>query len=138
MGRASVRGSQIYGCYLAIKTEALRLLDYCPNLEDEMNAHFIIWCLDRLEGLGMDPMLYQTERLKITDSPEYVVQITVVAEDGVDGSAEMFSGKTRAEACFLALLSALESTTQTDALAIPDSSSAAQSTAAEGEQEGGN
>ena len=61
---------------------------YAP---DHANAEFIIWCLDRLDELGFTCALYRD---------------SVYLER--DGIGEGVDGKTRAEACALALMQALE------------------------------
>ena len=63
---------------------------FVPSKSDSWNAFFIILCLDRLEELGEAPNLYS--------NPFSVSTATAGAHEG----------STRAEACALALLAALE------------------------------
>ncbi|MCC6685960.1 MAG: hypothetical protein IT205_03085 [Fimbriimonadaceae bacterium] len=67
---------------------------FCPKWGDlSMNAYWIIWCLDRLEELGVDGLLWKED-----------------GRFGCNYNNEGFCtfGKTRAEACALALMQALE------------------------------
>lgn len=78
----------------------IRLVSGC---EDEDNSRFIIWALDRLEEMGKFPRLHL---LGTWGQPDARYR----CYDGYDGT---FShGSTRAEACFNALLAALEAETQ--------------------------
>lgn len=66
---------------------------FCPKWGDlSMNAYWIIWCLDRLEELGLNPQLVVT-------IDGYMLR----SRYGVITQAP-----TRAEACALALMAALE------------------------------
>lgn len=69
--------------------------DYIPSLRDDGNARFYNLCLDRLEfDLNQEPMLCPvTEGYEVLD-----VGLDVIGK-----------GKTRAEACFNALVFVLES-----------------------------
>jgi hypothetical protein len=73
-------------------------ISYDINSDDYINATWIIWCLDRLEELGMFPKLLT--RL----SGGY---FCITAYGDLEGQSDAYPGKTRAEAVTLALAKAL-------------------------------
>lgn len=96
--------------------------EYWPLATDRENARFIIWCLDRLEELGLAPLLRQEgESYALVAGSDLGQGFVEIEEDGtetVDGipyrpepfpvARVAFTGATRAEACALALMQALE------------------------------
>lgn len=85
--------------------------------EDIHNASFIIWCLDRLEELWRTHWAEQVSNLRhgidligaVAGDSEYCVHVIVYPESDAWISHKVYpAGATRAEACFLALLAALE------------------------------
>lgn len=84
-------GTQGVVIYLEVTCSTGRL-DYEPGAVDETNGRWIIWCLDRLEELGLNPQLVVT-------IDGYMLR----SRYGVITQAP-----TRAEACALALMAALE------------------------------
>jgi mRNA-degrading endonuclease YafQ of YafQ-DinJ toxin-antitoxin module len=74
---------------------------YCVNTEDAQSAHWIIWCLDRLEELGREPELYSRYVGYRDRHIEYEVILVNPVRSG------MYKAKTRAEAVTLALAKAL-------------------------------
>jgi hypothetical protein len=87
-------------------------ISYDINSDDYINATWIIWCLDRLEELGMSPNLSCQRRDGRFDCMWLVSgpmegTTTSTGEPIMDHKTMASPGKTRAEAVTLALAKAL-------------------------------